>query len=109
MEDDIAVLELSGTLKLGPSLVDFRNKAREILNANQVKALFVDVGSVSHTDSSGLGELTVVYTLANKKSCPMRLINMQPELKKLLEMTHLDRVLPSSPDVASARSELKKK
>jgi anti-anti-sigma factor len=109
MEDDIAVLELSGPLSLGPSLVEVRNKAREILNGKNVKALLVDVGSVSRADSSGLGELTIVYTLASKKNCPMRLINMQPDLKRLLELTRLDRVLPSSPDLASAKSEVKKK
>lgn len=108
MDEDVAVLELSGSLNLGPSLVGVRNKARELLDGNKPKGLIIDVGSVSRADSSGLGELTVVYTLASKKNCPMRLINVKPELKKLLELTRLDRVLPSSPDVASARADIRK-
>jgi anti-anti-sigma regulatory factor len=55
-----------------------------------------------------LGELTVVYSLATMNHCPLRLVSVKPDLKKILEMTRLDGILPKSDDIASAKSELKK-
>lgn len=107
VEDDVAILELAGTLTLGPSLVGLRNQARQLLEGHKVHGLIVQVGAVTQTDSSGLGELTVVYTLATKKRCPVRLVNVKPELRKLLELTHLDGLLTSAADIPSAKSEMK--
>lgn len=106
-EDQIGVLELSGTLKLGPTLHELRNKARELVEGKKVKGLIVEVSEITQTDSSGLGELTAVYSVASKKHCPMRLVGVSPELRKLLTFTRLDGVLPSSPDIASAKRDFK--
>ena len=108
VEDDIAILDLSGTLTLGPALVNLRNTARQLLGSSKLKGVIVQVGAVTQTDSSGLGELTVVYTLATKKGCALRLVNVKPELRKLLTLTRLDGLLMTSADLASAKSEIKK-
>jgi anti-anti-sigma factor len=108
VEDNIGILELSGALTLGPSLIGLRNSARQLIKANNLAGLIVHTGAVTHTDSSGLGELTVVYSLATMNHCPLRLVSVKPDLKKILEMTRLDGILPKSDDIASAKSELKK-
>lgn len=108
VEDDIGILELSGTLTLGPSLVGLRNAARQLIAHHKLHGVIVQVEAVTQTDSSGLGELTVVYTLATKKSCPLRLVNVRPELRKLLELTRLDGLLTSAGDISSAKNEMKK-
>ena len=108
IEDDIGVLEISGPLTLGPSLVELRNTARQFIEGNKLKGLVLQVGSVTQTDSSGLGELTVVYTLANKKGCPLRLVEVRPELRKILELTRLDGLLPSAPDIAAAKADFRR-
>jgi anti-anti-sigma factor len=108
VEDDIGILELSGALTLGPSLTELRNKARQMLEGNSLKGVIVHAGAVTQTDSSGLGELTVVYTLATKKGCALRLVNVKPELRKILQLTRLDGLLPSAADIASAKSEMRK-
>ena len=95
VEGDIGVLELSGTLTLGPSLAGLRSAARELIDGNKLKGLVVHVGGLTQTDSSGLGELTVVYSMATKKGCSLRLKDVKPDLKRLLQMTHLDGVLGS--------------
>lgn len=109
IEDDIGILDLSGTLTLGPSLVSLRNTARQLLDGNKLKGVIVLVGAITQTDSSGLGELTVVYTLAMKRGCALRLVNVKSDLRKLLTLTRLDGLLTSSTDLASAKSEIKKK
>jgi anti-anti-sigma factor len=109
VEDDIGILELSGTLTLGPSLAGLRTTARQLIQSQKLRGLIVQVGAVTQTDSSGLGELTVVYTLATQKGCPLRLVNVRPELHKLLELTRIDGLLTTSGDLASAKSEMRKK
>lgn len=107
VEDGCAILELSGTLTLGPSLNALRDTARAVLSTNKVSGLILDLAAVTATDSAGLGELTVVYTLAARRSCALRLAEVSPRLLKLLELTRLDGLLKAAPDVASAKKELK--
>ena len=106
VEDGFAVLDLSGTLTLGPSLSTLREGARKVLGTPKLFGLILRVSEVTQTDSSGLGELTVVYTLATKKGCPIWLAEASPSLKKMLEMTKLDGLLPSADTVASAKAEI---
>jgi anti-anti-sigma factor len=93
IENDLAVLELVGSLTLGPALQTVREAVRQVLSTNQVKEIILQMAGVTTVDSSGLGELTVVYTLATKRRCSIRLAMVNPNLKKLLEMTRLDELL----------------
>ena len=108
LEDDFGILELSGNLALGPSLVGLRNNARQLLEAQKLNGLVVNVAGVTQTDSSGLGELTVVYTWARKRNCQIRLVNVRPELRRMLELTRLDGILPSAPDLSAAKNEMRR-
>ena len=108
VEEDIAILELSGTLTTGPWLVEVRNKARQLMDGQKLKGLIVHVGAVTKTDTSGLGELTAVYSLASKQGCPIRLVCVRPDLRKVLELTRLDGILPSAIDIAAAKRDLKR-
>ncbi len=108
VEDDIGSLELSGALTLGPSLVGLRNNARQLIEGHKLHGLIVQVGAVTQIDSSGLGELTVVYSFATKRGCPLRLVNVKPELRKMLELTRLDGLLPSAGDISAAKNEMRK-
>jgi anti-anti-sigma factor len=109
IEDHFAILELSGSLTLGPTLNTLRETARQVLSNNKVSGIILEMAGVTVTDSSGLGELTVVYTVATNRKCPIRLAMVSPNLKKMLEMTRIDELLPACPDVPAAKSELKRK
>ena len=69
--------------------------------------MILHVSQVLTTDSAGLGELTVVYTLATKRRCPIILVGVSPTLQKMLEVTHLDALLPAATDFAAAKKRLK--
>ena len=58
-------------------------------------------------DSSGLGELTIVYTTAAKRNCPIRLVGASDHLNKLLDLTKLNAILVPADSVASAKKQLK--
>jgi anti-anti-sigma factor len=108
VEDEIGILEVSGGLMLGPSLSGLRNSARQLLDGHKLKGLIVDAHAVKQTDSAGLGELTVVYTITTKKNCPLRLVGVRPELRKVLELTRLDGLMPIAEDLETAKREMKK-
>jgi anti-anti-sigma factor len=109
VEDGVAIFELSGSLTLGPSLSTLREQARHVLGANKVSGVILRVADVTVTDSSGLGELTVLYTMATNRKCPIRLVEVRPSLKKMLEMTRIDELLPAVNSVSSAKAELRAK
>ena len=105
--DHVAILELQGALTLGPSLILLRQAAREALAAANVQGLILDVGAMTSVDSSGLGELTIVYSASNRHNCTMLLTGVNANLQKMLEMTHLDGVLASAADVDAAKKQLR--
>jgi anti-anti-sigma factor len=109
VEEDFLIIGLGGSLTLGPSLSTLRDTARQMLNTHKVLGVILDVSGVAVTDSSGLGELTVVYSLTANRRCALRLVGVSPSLHKMLEMTRLDELLPSSADVAAAKADIKRK
>jgi anti-sigma B factor antagonist len=107
MEDEFGILELAGTLTLGPSLRDLRENGRKVLGDPKLAGLIVNVAEVSAVDSAGLGELTVLYTVASNRGCPMRLVGVTPGLRKMLEITRLDALLPSAENTDAANREIR--
>jgi anti-sigma B factor antagonist len=108
IEEGIAILELSGALTLGPHLASLRRVVRDVLNETKASGLILQVSGLTATDSSGLGELTLVYSFASRRKCPLVLVGVGPTLHSILEMTHLDGLLPSAPDIATAKKRLKR-
>ena len=107
-EEGLAILELSGALTLGPHLGSLRRAVRELLEETKVFGLILHVSGLTATDSSGLGELTMVYSFASRRKCPLLLVGVSPTLSSILEMTHLDGLLPRAPDMATAKKQLKR-
>jgi anti-anti-sigma factor len=107
VEEGVAILELSGSLTLSPQLNALRRAAREALDNSNVSGLILQVAGVTAADSSGLGELTVVYSFASKRRCPILLVDVNPTLRSMLEMTHLDGLLPAASDMSTAKKQLK--
>ena len=107
IEDGLAILELSGTLTLGPHLSLFRRAVRELLEGSNASGLILLVSGLTAADSSGLGELTFVYSFVSRRKCKLVLVGVGPTLRNMLEMTHLDGLLPVAPDLPAAKKLLK--
>jgi anti-anti-sigma factor len=106
-DDNFAVLELSGPLTLSPALSSLREAARKILGTPKLSGLILHVSGVTRTDSAGLGELTIVYTFASQRSCPLRLVGATPSLLKMLEMTRLEDLFHPVDSVLIAKREMR--
>ena len=103
VENEIAILDLEGSLTLGPSLHNLRNAARQVLASSKLSGIVMRTSGVTKTDSAGLGELTVVYSLAVKRGCRVALAGVNQNLRVMLEITHLDGLLPAAEDLAGAK------
>ena len=109
VEDGFAILELTGTLTLGPTLSGLRETVRGMFADAKFTGLILHVGGVTVTDSCGMGELTIIYTLATTRHCPLRLVEVGPNLRRMLAMTRLEELLPSCPTIVIAKSEMRPK
>ena len=85
-ENDHAILELTGSLTLNPALTTVREAVRQILKTHPVTEMVLDLAAVTAVDSSGLGELTVIYTMTTQHQCPLRLAGVNARLKKMLDL-----------------------
>jgi anti-anti-sigma factor len=103
LDGNVSVFTLKGPMTLGPTLSALSQRVRRELAASTPAGLVIDVSSVGMVDSAGLGELTLVYTLAARRNCSVVLAGVTKALKHSLELTRLDLLLPSAPDIASAK------
>jgi anti-anti-sigma factor len=106
-EENFGVLELSGPLTLSPALSSLRDAARKILGKPEILGLILHVSNVTLTDSAGLGELTIVYSFASQRSCPLRLVGVTPALRKMLEMTRLEDLFQPVDSVTIAKRQMR--
>jgi anti-anti-sigma factor len=109
LDQNLAIIQLKGTMTLGPSLHALSSGSRKLLESPAITGIILDVSGVTQVDSAGLGELTLVYTFATRRSCQVILSGVPASLKHSLEITRLDALLPSAPDIESARKRLAQK
>lgn len=102
------VLTVAGSLTLGPNLKNLQQAVRAVLDSSSAPdGVILEVSGLRYTDSAGLGELTILYTLCNKKQCILVLTGVPAQLKQMLELTRLDALLPSAPDIEAAKRYVK--
>ena len=58
----------------------------------QGRALTVDMAGVDYMDSSGIACLVLAYQQANTARLDFELANVQPRVRKVLELARLDKV-----------------
>lgn len=69
----------------------FREEAREAMGEGQ-KHVEVDLSRTVSMDSAGLGALVGLFRLANSRKGDLRLLNPQPPVQQILEITRMHRV-----------------
>lgn len=86
------VIRLGGELDL---LVaeEFRNKLEQALADYPDKNILLNLKQVSFIDSSGLGVILGRYRKINLLGTQMALIEMQPQVKKIMELSGLFKIM----------------
>jgi len=87
-EDEVVVIEMSGSLGAGDPVLLLRNTVRRLMDDGSNK-LVINLQQVSYLDSSGLGELVVTYTSARNRKGDVKLLNPSKFARDLLQVAKL--------------------
>jgi anti-sigma B factor antagonist len=85
---DVAILDLTGEIRMGEGSTALRNSIRGLV-ADGNKKLLLNLGGVTYIDSSGIGELIANYTTASKGGGQLKLLNLTDKVQDLLVITKL--------------------
>lgn len=100
-EPEVQVLECSGRLTMVTAR-HLREAVEEALEAGPPR-LVLDLGQVGFVDSSGLGVLISALKKARQGGGDLRIAGAAAQVRTVLTLTNLDRVLRPYEDVAEAR------
>lgn len=81
------VICCSGRIDLGEESAKLRHVVKEELS--ECNRIVLDLGGVSHIDSTGLGALAGLHTSARKAGGNIKLANVKPHLYDVLGVTRL--------------------
>ena len=101
IQDDVAILELVGRLRIGDGDVQLRQDVEDLLNEGRKKIL-INLQGVKMMDSSGLGELVRARQNAERVGATIKLLHVEDKVADVLEMTRLIGVFETFNDEIDA-------
>lgn len=60
--------------------------------------LCIDLGRTRFDDTSGVAVLLHIYAVARRQGCPLVILNLAPSASRIINLLHLEKVLPVSRD-----------
>lgn len=99
--DGVAVIDMFGRLQLGEATSKMRDAVNELLQGGYTK-LLVNMENVLHIDSSGIGELMGCYTSVKSHGGELKLLNLNKNVRNLLQVTRLYSIFDTHDDLAAA-------
>jgi anti-sigma B factor antagonist len=103
---DVTILDLNGAVRMGEGSVALRNAIRRLVEDGKNKIL-LNLGSVKHMDSSGIGELIANYTTVTRGGGQLKLLNLTDKIQDLLVITKLLTVFDAYEGEAEALNSFK--
>lgn len=82
------VISVKGRLVLGEKTHTLRDEVRSQLAKGQ-KLLILNMRDATHIDSAGLGAMVAAYHSAHSRGASLRICNLKPIFKELLQVTGL--------------------
>ncbi|MDD3654531.1 MAG: anti-sigma F factor antagonist [Desulfotomaculaceae bacterium] len=96
LKDNTLIVRLSGDMDLGKA--DYlRNSLEAVLDQQQVNNLIFNLAQVTFLDSSILGVLLGRYKRISKKGGKVCIVEPQPQVRRILEMSGLFQVMEEFP------------
>jgi anti-sigma B factor antagonist len=99
----VAIVDISGQLRLGEGTGKLRDTVQQLVRDGYTKIL-LNLNGVVHIDSSGIGELMSNYTTLRNQGGELKLMNLNKNVRNLLQVTRLYTVFDVHDDQASALS-----
>ena len=85
--DGIMVLDCAGRIVFGEESAYLRDTAKKLIQ--EKRRLVLNLASVFHIDSGGLGTLVALYTTARTNGGSVKLANLSQRVGDLLQITKL--------------------
>lgn len=89
-EKDVWIIEPQGEIDIYTSPT-FKNKVLDSYNEKKTD-LVVDGEKLDYIDSTGLGALISIFKAIEEDENKIHLINIKPNIKKLFDITELDKL-----------------
>jgi anti-anti-sigma factor len=101
---DSVVLAPVGRLVLGGPAEEYEQRTQLLLSEG-VRMLVTDFHEVTHIDSTGIRSVIRGYTTAQRLAAGFRVARLNPLVRMVMQVTHLDTVIPMYDTVERALEE----
>ncbi len=91
-DKNVVILRLSGEFE-GYAALDNKEQLLKCASEKSVGTLMIDLGGIEYIDSAALGILLEMSKICEKKKVQFGLVNVHDPVKKVIEVTKLDKVL----------------
>jgi len=85
---NVVIVDTIGELRLGEGTDALRKIVTELLQKGY-RNILLNLGDVRHIDSAGIGELMSCYTSVNSQGGKLKLLNLNKNVRNLLQITRL--------------------
>lgn len=102
---DITAMTLTGRLILGNRLKEIEHAIRQRIQQGARK-LVLDFSGLDYIDSSGIGAVVACIAVMQRSGGTLAVVVGDGHVKQFLELTRLDRVARTYPDLPSAQTAL---
>ena len=90
-EPGYSVIRLSGEWE-GVAVLENKDKLLSLVEQNPNPNLMVDLAEIEYIDSAAVGALIEMAKKADSKKAKLVLVNLHPNVKKVLNIAHVDKL-----------------
>lgn len=108
LTDDIAVFRLNEKRFDAQIAGLVKGEFTILLHTDEINKLVIDLAEVDYCDSSGLSAILLAYRILQSEEGHIRLASPTKNVRGLIEISQLDRILPIFNTVDEAVEDLKK-
>lgn len=89
----IPVMDLSGSLEIGPSLAALSDYVGVVLEDAKPPRIVLNVMALSSMDSAALGEVMLLFSRSARQNCQLVIAGANSSIRQMLRVTRMDGVL----------------
>jgi anti-sigma B factor antagonist len=102
-KNSVLIIDIVGELRLGDGTGVLREVVNDVIGQGY-KNVLLNLGSVRHIDSAGVGELMSCYTSMQNRGGRLKLMNLTKNVHNILQVTKLYTIFEVEDDEDSAVS-----
>lgn len=101
LKGGVVLLEVEGNIVGGPDAMSLNDEVHKLVNSG-TKKFIIDMKSVEHINSSGLGILIASLNAVRQAGGDLKIANASPRVLDLLKITKLNQIFESYESVDEA-------